>query len=211
MATAGARYPVLAARARGETIVERSRFVATADRCDSIEVARAFVAEVERELGPATHHCFAFVVGPPGSLARVGHSDAGEPHGTAGRPMLDVLLGSGIGDVAVVVSRWFGGVKLGTGGLARAYGDAVKRVLESAVVRERIDWIAVRLRFDYDKRKYVDHVHPRFEVEVLDARYAERVEETVRVPREALARARDAWRDAASGRIEIDVLDSRVP
>lgn len=200
------RYPVLASRARSEITVERSRFVATADRCDSVDAAREFVAAVARELGPATHHCFAFVVGAPGSLANVGQSDAGEPRGTAGRPMLDVLLGSGIGDIAVVVSRWFGGIKLGTGGLVRAYGDAVKDVLATARVVERIEWVAVRLTFDYDRVKVVDHVHPRFEAEVLETRYDARVTQSLRVPRERLESACAAWRDATRGQVDIEFV-----
>lgn len=185
-------------------VVERSRFVATADRCEAEPSVREFVAEVAAELGPATHHCFAFLIGPPGSMARVGQSDAGEPHGTAGRPMLDVLVGGGIGDIMVVVSRWFGGIKLGKGGLVRAYGDAVKQVLQHAVRVEKIDWAIVTLRFDYDKHRAVDHVHARVTAEVQDTRFAERVEETVRVPRESLATALAAWRDAARGRIDIE-------
>lgn len=118
--------------------------------------------------------------------------------------MLDVLVGSGVGDIMVVVSRWFGGIKLGKGGLVRAYGDAVKQLLDHAPRVEKIDWAIVTLRFDYDKQRAVDHVHARVSAEVQKSAFAERVEETVRVPRESLAAARAAWRDAARGQIDID-------
>src|SRR5690606_7146777 len=81
------------------------------------------------EYPDATHNCWAFVAGPPGDTASIGMSDAGEPHGTAGRPMLDVLLHSDVGEVVAVVTRYFGGTKLGTGGLVRAYGGAVQHAL----------------------------------------------------------------------------------
>src|SRR6185503_18436582 len=91
-----------------------------------------------------THHCWAFLAGPPGSTAHVGMSDAGEPKGTAGRPMLTVLLHAGVGEVVAVCARWFGGTKLGTGGLARAYAEGVQLALaglptELAVARARFE------------------------------------------------------------------------
>src|SRR5665811_1552158 len=115
------RYPIPAGRARVEDIILRSRFITTAGPASGSEEARAFVAAVRSEFADASHNCYAFVAGPPGSSAQVGMSDDGEPGGTAGRPMLAALLGCGIGDIVVVVSRYFGGTLLGTGGLVRAY------------------------------------------------------------------------------------------
>ncbi len=100
-----ARYPVPARRIRVEEIISRSRFVATMGPAPTAEAARGFIADVRAEFADATHNCYAFVAGPPGSTAQVGMSDDGEPGGTAGRPMLAVLLGSGIGDVVAVVTR----------------------------------------------------------------------------------------------------------
>jgi hypothetical protein len=112
--TAPYRVPAGEHRARDE--ISRSRFVTTLAPAPSLAEAHAFVARVRAEFPDATHNCWAFVVGPPGSTGRVGLSDAGEPHGTAGRPMLTALLHSGVGDVAAVVTRYYGGTKLGTGG-----------------------------------------------------------------------------------------------
>jgi uncharacterized YigZ family protein len=92
------------------------------------------------EFADASHNCFAFLAGPPGSTAQMGMSDDGEPSGTAGRPMLAVLQGSGVGDIAVVATRYYGGTKLGTGGLVRAYAGGVKSVLASLPLREKIAW-----------------------------------------------------------------------
>jgi uncharacterized YigZ family protein len=127
MATAD-RYPIPAAQTRVELKVSNSRFIATAAHAPTVDDAKAFIALMRTEFADATHNVFAYVVGF-GATTTLGASDDGEPGGTAGHPALAVLQGSGLGDVAVVVTRYFGGTLLGTGGLVRAYGDAVRAVL----------------------------------------------------------------------------------
>lgn len=116
---------------RVEDVIRRSRFIATFARASSTEEARDFLERIRAEHAQATHNCWAYVAGEPGSTAQVGASDDGEPKGTAGRPMLTALLHSGVGEVAVVVTRYFGGILLGTGGLVRAYQGSVKLGLET--------------------------------------------------------------------------------
>lgn len=131
-------YRTLAAGADqiGETEVRRSRFRAVVRRVEDEPEARALVDELRRKHRDARHHCSAFVIGPEPSTER--SNDDGEPSGTAGTPMLEVLRGHHLTDVAAVVVRWFGGTKLGTGGLARAYADAVQQaLLEAPVVTRR--------------------------------------------------------------------------
>jgi len=106
----------------------------------------AFIHEIRDEFADATHNCWAYVAGPPGETARVGLSDDGEPHGTAGRPMLDTLLHSGVGEVTAVVTRYFGGTRLGRGGLGRAYSSGVKAALASLPTRRKV--VRVRVRID---------------------------------------------------------------
>ena len=119
---------VPAQEARAELRVVNSRFIATIAPVFSVEEARAFVSRIQDEFPDANHHVPAYIIGHGASI--IAHcNDDGEPSGTAGRPALAVLQGSGLGDAAVVVSRYFGGTKLGTGGLVRAYGDAVREVL----------------------------------------------------------------------------------
>lgn len=118
-----------------ETEVRRSRFRAVLRRVDDEAAARALVDELRRAHHDARHHCSAFIVGPAPSTER--SNDDGEPSGTAGGPMLEVLRGHGLSDVAIVVVRWFGGIKLGTGGLARAYADAVQQALAEAPLVDR--------------------------------------------------------------------------
>ncbi|MFN8422880.1 MAG: YigZ family protein [Anaerolineae bacterium] len=129
-------YPIPAARTTVTTTAGNSTFVAVLDRADSVEAARAFVAEQRRATPDATHHCYAFAVGFGASVTH-GSSDDGEPSGTAGRLILAVVAGSGLGDVVVVVARWFGGTKLGTGGLVRAYTDAAKASAGRLPAREQ--------------------------------------------------------------------------
>jgi uncharacterized YigZ family protein len=121
-------YPIPAKEMRIEMTVVNSRFIATAAPVFTVEEAKAFVARIKTEFADASHNVPVYLVGHGATV--VAHcSDDGEPAGTAGRPALAVLQGSGLGDVAVVVTRYFGGTKLGTGGLVRAYGDAVWEVL----------------------------------------------------------------------------------
>ncbi|VEG27079.1 IMPACT family member yigZ [Actinomyces howellii] len=114
--------------------VKRSHFLGRACRADSEEEARAFIASVRARYPDARHHCHAFIVGRPGAQAAATverSSDDGEPPGTAGQPMLEVLRGSGLGCTVVVVTRYFGGTLLGAGGLVRAYSEATARALEA--------------------------------------------------------------------------------
>lgn len=127
-------YRVLAEPARAEIEEKRSRFLCLLVRVSTEDEARAVVEAARREFHDARHHCSAYVLGA-GAVER--SSDDGEPSGTAGAPMLEVLRGAGLGDVVAVVVRWFGGTLLGAGGLVRAYGDAVRAALGEAAVVER--------------------------------------------------------------------------
>lgn len=121
-------YPIPAKETRVEMMVVNSRFIATAAPAFTVEEAKAFIARIKAEFADATHNVPVYLVGH-GASVTAHCSDDGEPSGTAGRPALAVLQGSGLGDVAVVITRYFGGTKLGTGGLVRAYGDAVREAL----------------------------------------------------------------------------------
>ena len=124
---------------RDEDVVRRSRFIVSIARVSSTEEAKAFIERIRAEYPTATHNCWAFNAGAPEDTAQVGASDDGEPQGTAGRPMLTVLLHSGVGEIAAVVTRFFGGTLLGTGGLVRAYQGSVKLGLDSLPVVLRKD------------------------------------------------------------------------
>lgn len=137
----------------GESCIElrfkNSRFIGTAGPAATVAEARGLVARLRGEYPDASHHVYAFAVGCGASVTH-GMSDDGEPSGTAGRPVLAVVQGSGLGDVAVVVTRYFGGTKLGTGGLVKAYGSTAKAVLEVLPRAEKIAVVAARLVLPYE-------------------------------------------------------------
>jgi len=142
------RYPIPAAETRAEIEVKNSRFIATAAPVFSVDEAKAFVKRIKEEFADATHNVPAYQVGF--GTAVIAHcNDDGEPSGTAGRPILAVVQGSGLGDLAVVVTRYFGGTKLGTGGLVRAYGDAAKAVLAVLPLAEKVPTHTVMLALPY--------------------------------------------------------------
>ncbi len=132
------RYPIPAAPASIELRIANSRFIGNAAHTPTVITAKAFIADIRAAMPTATHHVFAYLVGY-GSSVTAGASDDGEPSGTAGRPVLAVLRGSGLGDVTLVVTRYFGGTKLGTGGLVRAYSDTAKATLDVVPHTERVE------------------------------------------------------------------------
>jgi uncharacterized YigZ family protein len=132
-----------------EEVIQRSRFITTLGRARDVEEAREFVRTVKEEFPDANHNCWAYVAGPPGDTAFIGMSDEGEPHGTAGRPMLTVLLHGEVGEVVAVVTRFFGGVKLGKGGLVRAYSSGVQLALQSVPTVARVERVRVRIVVEY--------------------------------------------------------------
>lgn len=148
------RYPIPAAETRTEIEVKNSRFIATAVPVFSVEEARAFIAKIKAEFSDASHNVPAFLIGH-GASVTAHCSDDGEPSGTAGRPILTVLQGSGLGDVAVVITRYFGGTKLGTGGLVKAYTEATQVVLQALPRAEKVATHTVMLTSPYN---YLDRI-----------------------------------------------------
>jgi uncharacterized YigZ family protein len=134
--------------ARAELRVVNSRFIASAAPAATVEVARAWIAAIRAEMPDASHHVYAYVIGH-GATTTLGMSDDGEPSGTAGRPVLAVLRGSGLGDVVLVVTRYFGGTLLGTGGLVHADGDAARAVLEVLPRAEKIERQTLQVAVPY--------------------------------------------------------------
>ena len=143
-----AGYRIPAQTCRVTTTVSNSRFITTVGRVASVNDAKAFLAQARAEMPDATHHVYAFRVGFGGSVIE-GMSDDGEPSGTSGPPVLAVVRGSGIGDVIVVVTRYFGGTKLGMGGLVRAYGDAARAGLEALPTERKIEKRLLGLEVPY--------------------------------------------------------------
>lgn len=167
-------YLAPAAAVTGELRERGSRFLAVVAPAADEAAAQAVLAQLAAEHADATHHCFAWRLGPPPARERA--SDAGEPPGTAGVPILQVLRGRGLSDVVAVVVRWFGGVKLGKGGLARAYAGAARLAADLVPVERRFARVELALALPYERLGAVKRlVHPP-EVELAAERYGERVE-----------------------------------
>lgn len=188
--TASPRYPIPASRHRVEEEILRSRFITTVACTPTVDAARSFIDEMRAEFADASHNCWAYVVGPPGSSAQNGMSDDGEPHGTAGRPMLTVLLHSGVGDITAVVTRYFGGTLLGKGGLVRAYSGGVQMALESLPVAEKVEKRRLSLLIDYSAVTPVQRMLPDYETEMLDESYGVDVNYRLQMPVEQVERFR---------------------
>jgi uncharacterized YigZ family protein len=176
------RYPIPAQRQRSEEEIMRSRFITTIGHAPTVEQARQLIATVSAEFADASHHCWAYVIGPPGSTSQVGLSDDGEPHGVAGRPMLTVLLHSGIGDVCAVVTRYFGGTLLGKGGLVKAYSGGVQLALQGLPTIERVPRAELLIVVDYNMVTPVQRLFATYEVEVLGHEFATDVSYQLKLP-----------------------------
>jgi uncharacterized YigZ family protein len=176
------RYPAPSSTRRVEDVIDRSRFITTVGPAATVEDARRFLDRVREEFPDATHNCWAYVIGPPGDTSRVGMSDAGEPHGTAGRPMLAVLLRSGIGDVVAVVTRYYGGRNLGKGGLVRAYSGGVKSALDGLPLVEQMRAEGLRVALDYPDEAPLRNLLPDFEAKILTATHGTAVSFTLELP-----------------------------
>ena len=144
------RYPIPAEETQTVNVVGNSRFIATVSPAFSVDEARIFISRIRSEFSDATHNVPAFVIGHGASVTS--HcSDDGEPSGTAGRPVLSVLHGSGFGDIVIVVTRYFGGTKLGTGGLVRAYSGAVKSALANLPKAIRVPTYTIMIASPYNR------------------------------------------------------------
>ncbi len=157
----------------GEIVEKKSRFIATVAPVRSEEEALAFIEAMRKKYWDARHNCFAYVVGERNEFARC--SDDGEPQGTAGRPMLDVLTGEMIHNAAVVVTRYFGGVLLGTGGLVRAYSGAVKAGLASSVIITRIQGVKLEISTDYTGLGKIQYILGQRGIRILNSEYTQAV------------------------------------
>ena len=190
-------YLVVYEGGQGEIIEKKSRFIATVRPVETEEEAVAFINEMKKQYWDARHNCSAFVIGSNQEITRC--SDDGEPAQTAGRPMLDVLLKEGLTNVAVVVTRYFGGVLLGTGGLVRAYQKAVQEGLAASVIIEKRKASRLFVGTDYNGVGKLQYLFAQKEISILDSEYGADVLFTVLVPSERKGEIEKAIIEQTSG------------
>lgn len=199
------RYPIPAQEARTEIKVKNSRFIATAAPVFSVDDAKEFIARIKAEFNDASHNVPAYAVGYGSSV--IAHcSDDGEPSGTAGRPILAVLQGSGLGDLAIVVTRYFGGTKLGTGGLVRAYGDAARAVLEILPRAEKVATHTAMLVIPYNYLERIRLLVVAHDGRILDEAFAADITITMQFTVEALPEFQHALEEMSHGSLAAVVV-----
>ena len=191
------RYLTVAREGVHKSEIKRSRFLCALAPAPSERTALDFVRRIRGEHPGATHHCFAYVIGPDGRLHRA--SDDGEPGGTAGTPMLQVLLGREVRDTVAVVTRYYGGVQLGAGGLARAYGGAVSAALDEIGTVERRRLALVTVTTDHQRAGRLENELRAAGRTVREVSYAAEVTLRLGIPEADLPAFRSWLADATSG------------
>ncbi|KIS42897.1 IMPACT family protein [Kosakonia radicincitans] len=166
--------------------IKKSRFITLLAHTDGVEAAKAFVETVRAEHPDARHHCVAWVAGPPDDSQQLGFSDDGEPAGTAGKPMLAQLMGSGVGEITAVVVRYYGGVLLGTGGLVKAYGGGVQQALNQLATTRKMPLTEYTLSCDYAQLSGVETLLEQFEGKIVASEYQASVYLRVALPHSRL-------------------------
>ena len=201
-------YLVPLTEIRREATVVNSRFIATLAPAFSIEEARAFIAKIKKEFADATHNVPAYIIGGGNTVTEY-FSDDGEPSGTAGKPALTVLRGSGLGDAALVVTRYFGGTLLGTGGLVKAYTEAAQSVVNAVERGRRVPVHAALAAIPYNLLERVRLSVSKNGGKVLGEDYAGEVTLTLQFPTEAFEAFQSALRELSAGKIQAEVIGTK--
>lgn len=186
----------------GEIVEKKSRFIASVFSVNSEEEAIALIEQTRKKYWDARHNCHAYVIGVDGSRQRC--SDDGEPSGTAGRPMLEVLLGEDIHNVLVVVTRYFGGTLLGTGGLVRAYSSAVKAGLAASYIVMKCQAVNIFITTDYTGIGKLQYIASMLEINILDTVYEDVVRMSLLVPEEKMNQLVNKVNEATQGSAVIE-------
>ena len=200
-------YPVPAKEIRREIVIGGSRFIATLAPVFSVEEAKAFIARMRSEFDDATHNVPAYLIGG-GNSVTAHASDDGEPSGTAGRPILAVLRGSGLGDVAVVVTRYFGGTKLGTGGLVRAYTQATQAVVTDIPRAQKVMAYTTLLAAPYPLLERIRLLVEAADGEILDEDFTADVTMTLRFQVEKFDAFENGLQELSAGKLSVEIIET---
>ncbi|MCR5691171.1 MAG: YigZ family protein [Eubacterium sp.] len=190
---------------QGEVVEKKSRFIAYIFPAKTEEEALARIQEIRKKHYDARHNCFAYVIGDKNETERC--SDDGEPSGTAGRPMLEVLTGQGIHNAVAVVTRYFGGTLLGTGGLVRAYTAAMQEGLKNCQIMEQKEGIPLKVQTDYNGIGKLQYLARSLDLKEMDTQYGETVTTTLLVPRDDLEKVEKEITEQTAGKALLDAQD----
>ena len=199
------RHKAVYAAGTGEIVEKKSRFIAYVQSVNSVDEAQDFIEGIRKKHWDARHNCYAFSVGVENPVTR--SSDDGEPGGTAGKPILEVILGSGIRNIIIVVTRYFGGTLLGTGGLVRAYTDASREGIKNTTIVEKIPGIRVMISTDYTDLGKIQYLLAQHEGMIEDSIYTDQVTIQAILPVEGKEAICKKLVEATSGRVGIIETD----
>lgn len=200
-------YRVPSAPATHEIVIKNSRFIASARHADSAAAHQQHVRDCQQQWPGANHYCTAALYAAPNNSQTYAMSDDGEPSGTAGRPMFHVLQSSGIGEISVVVTRYFGGVKLGTGGLQRAYSQAVSDVLKVLSCHEKILRKAAQINYDYADQSVVSHALQSYDAVIKAQQFTAHIEATLAVVADTAHALQSDIKNATQGRVVMTIIN----
>ncbi|WP_409309996.1 IMPACT family protein [Pectobacterium sp. B1J-3] len=196
-------YPVPIESVTFNEEVKKSRFITLLSPTQGIECAKSFIQQVREWHPAASHHCWAFVAGAPNDSQQLGFSDDGEPSGTAGKPMLAQLMGSGLGEITAVVVRYYGGVQLGTGGLVKAYGGGVQQALKLMPQQEKVLQKEYALRCDYALLAPVEALIYQVGGQILHSEYDTEVTLRLSIPVSGVDKVAVRLRDLSRGSLHL--------
>lgn len=202
-------YQIAVNKVEHETIVNRSRFICYLVPCNSIEEAKKQIKQCQLAHPQASHHCYAFLTMAANNSLGYGYCDDGEPSGTAGKPMLAVLQGGGIGQVCAIVVRYFGGTKLGTGGLQRAYGDSVRQALAFLQSKTKIAMATKSLACQYNQVDDVLHIINQAKGQVLEQTYLQQVQFKLSLPKAELVWVEQKLQTLSAGKLTLTSPESQ--
>ena len=196
-------YPTVDGFQRFELEVKRSRFITSIGYVEGRAEALKFIQQIRDEIPTASHHCWAFVAARPDDVNAYDQSDDGEPKSSAGKPMLNVLLHSGFGNTVVVVTRYFGGIKLGVGGLMRAYASSVSEALKQVKTAQKYIHLPLLVKFSYDLQGRIDFFLSAQQVVVADKIYTDVICYQLQIPQSKFESTCRSLIDITQGRLEI--------
>ena len=191
-----------------EYVIKKSKFIARAVHITTEEEAQAYLRDGKKQYWDARHNCYAYRLGM--NFEKQKSSDDGEPSGTAGKPILEVLKNKSLTNTRIVVTRYFGGIKLGTGGLIRAYGTAAVAALDNAIIEDYIDCRILYLQTDYSFLSATERLLPDFEAVITKRDFADFVGLTVEVPEDKADECLLALRDKTNGTLTVREKDKKI-
>ncbi len=187
-----------------EEEIKKSRFITYLRHTEGMEQAKAFWAEIKALHPQARHWCWATVAGTPADSQQYGFSDDGEPSGTAGKPMLNYLLGSGLGEITAVVVRYYGGILLGTGGLVKAYGNGVQQALLNVEKIRKVLRENYRLQCEYEQFNTLQHMMNDWDIELLEQQFSDKIALKLAINPTEFAKIQQALSQRFAGKLSLE-------